>query len=231
MRGDVRSVEFDDHRLAFLDEGSGPALVVLSQYWRSEDLALVRLLGERYRLFHITPVGYGKSDRVPGYAGELLVDQVHAVLDRFDVDRFVVMGYSAGGAMAACVARASDRAVGLVCGGFCPLDAMTPAKLRVLDRRLRSDHASRSLWWWIGSLDWRAELAGMRCARLLYWGSEDRQMARGLQRAEADASFQDVDFIAFGGRDHRGCNTHAALEREVVPAIADWLERRLDGSW
>lgn len=52
-------------------------------------------------------VGYGYSERVPGYAGEALADQFLAVLDHHGLDRFVVWGFSAGGAIAASVARGS----------------------------------------------------------------------------------------------------------------------------
>lgn len=187
----------------------------------------VRMLGDRCEVFHITPVGYGESDRVPGYAGEALPDQVLAVLDRHEVNRFVVWGYSAGGAMAACVARATPRAAGLVCGGFCPIDALPPGTMRSLDRRLRPDHASRSLWWWFKTFDWATELASMSCARLLYWGSKDRQMAGRLQRAQREMELQEVEFVEFAGLDHAGCNAREALEGQVVPTIANWLSRRV----
>jgi hypothetical protein len=53
--------------------------------------------------------------------------------------------YSAGGAMALCIAQSTRRAVGVVTGGFSP-SPPTPGVLRQLDRRLDPDHPSRSLW-------------------------------------------------------------------------------------
>jgi pimeloyl-ACP methyl ester carboxylesterase len=120
---------------------------MLYLYRRRADLVQARMLSARWRVFQVFPLGYGYSDRVSGYAGEALADQIGVVLDGHEVDRFVVWGYSKGGAMAACIARGTHRAAGLVCGGF-SLDFLTPGRLRQLDRRLRPDHPSRSLWWW-----------------------------------------------------------------------------------
>lgn len=226
------AVDFDGHRLAYRLSGRGPALVYISQYWRrATDEVHVRLLADRCKLFHITPVGYGMSDRVAGYAGSALVDQVHAVLDRHGSDRFVIWGYSAGGAMAAAVARATPRAAGLVCGGYSLPGPFPQGALRQLDRRLRGDHASRSLWSWVSSIDWHRELAEMRCPRLLYWGSDDRQMASRLRRAEGDVFLQRVDFIEFTGLDHGACNDTPVLEHRVVPTVADWIASRVGDVW
>jgi pimeloyl-ACP methyl ester carboxylesterase len=105
------------------------------------------------------PVGYGYSERVPGYAGEALADQALAVLDRHGVDRFVIWGYSKGGAMAACIARGTGRTAGLVCGAFSLLDRPSDASMRQMDRRLAPDHPSRSLWAWVKRFDWAEQLA------------------------------------------------------------------------
>ncbi len=206
-------------------------MVLLSQYWRKEDEARTSLLSERWQVFQITPVGYGRSDRVPGYAGEALSDQVVAVLDRHEVSRCVVWGYSAGGAMAACVARATARVSALVCGGFSLFDPLTPGSLRQLDRRLRPGHASRSLWWWVNAFDWSREVAALPCPCLFYWGSEDRQMAAKLRRAQAQVSLGEVDFVELEGLDHAACDTREALRERIVPTVAEWLSSRTGRDW
>ena len=73
----------------------------------------------------------------------------------------------------------------------------------------------------------------MSAARLFYWGSEDRQMAKGLRRSRDRPTLlgQDVDHIEFSGLDHAGCNEPEALGHRVVPAVADWVARRLGPSW
>jgi pimeloyl-ACP methyl ester carboxylesterase len=219
----TRYLDFDSHRLAYRVSGGGPALVVISQYWRKDVEVHTRLLGDHWQLFHITPVGYGLSDRVPGYAGEALPEQVLAVLDHHGVERFAIWGYSAGGAMAACVARATTRAAGFVCGGFSLFDQFTPGTLRQLDRRLHPDHASRSLWWWVNSFDWTREVQDMSCPCLLYWGSDDRQMAKKLRRRQIQLLPSDVHFVEFAGLDHGACATRESLEEPVVPTIEHWL--------
>jgi pimeloyl-ACP methyl ester carboxylesterase len=229
-RVDTEFIDFDGHRVAYRVIGQGPALVVLHLYRRREDNVRARLVSDRCQVFQIAPLGYGYSDRVPGYAGKALADQILAVLDRHGVDRFVVWGYSAAGAMAACIARATSRVAGLVCGGFAPLDFPTPGVLRQLDRRLASDDASRSLWWWFKTFDWTAELSAMSCPRLLYWGSEDRQMAKRLRRTREHLLLQDVDFIEFAGLDH-GAFKGDVQENTVVPTVADWISQRVGASW
>jgi hypothetical protein len=106
------------------------------------------------------------------------------------VDHFVVWGYSAGGAMALCIAQSTRKAVGVVIGGFSP-GHLLPGVLRQLDRRLAPDHPSRSLWWWFNEFDWTTELAAMPCAQLFYWGSEVRMMARQLRRLSGQLSHAD----------------------------------------
>lgn len=228
MATESLALDFDGHRLAYRVSGRRgdlPAVVVIGQYWRREDDVQVEMLGDRSQVFHITPVGYGTSDRVPGYAGEALPDQVAAVLDRHEVDRFVIWGYSAGGAMAACVARAEARTAALVCGGFSLFHRFTPGTMRQLDRRLAPNHASRSLWPWVNAFDWRCELAASAIPTLLYWGSDDRQMAAKLRLSRAELFFARIEFVEFEGLDHATCNSSEALRDAVVPTVRDWIDR------
>ena len=89
-------------------------MAVISLYRKRGDMIQAQVLSDRWRVIQIQPLRYGYSQRVAGYAGEVLADQVMAVLDHQRVDRFVVWGYSKGGAMAACIARGTPRTVGLV---------------------------------------------------------------------------------------------------------------------
>lgn len=227
---ETRYVDFDGHRLAYRVSGSGPALVLLNLYRRRQDMLQARVLSETCQVFQVEPLGYGHSDRVPGYAGARLGEQILRVLDQHDVDRFIVWGYSAGGAMALCAARSTTRTAGVVIGGFSP-GHLLPGLLRQLDRRLDPDHPSRSLWWWFKEFDWTTELATMRCAQLFYWGSADRQMARQLRDLSAHLNLRDADFVEIAGLNHAQCNTPTALEHDVVPPVAGWLRRRIGPSW
>lgn len=222
----TRFLVFDGYRLAYRVSGQGPPLVLLSQYWRGGFEALAQRLRSHWQVFQVTPIGYGESERVAGYAGEAMADQVAAVVGQHQVDRYVVAGYSAGAAMAACVARANPRVAGLICGGFA-LEPATPGHRRQLDRRLAPDHPSRTLWAWFGSMAWPEELAVMSCPRLVFWGSEDHQMAPRLRRLRQDLTLQEVDFEEFPGYDHASCCSQEALAGSVLPSIQAWAGAHL----
>jgi pimeloyl-ACP methyl ester carboxylesterase len=227
---ETQYAEFDGHRVSYRVAGEGPAVVVLHLYRRREDAIQLRALSHKWRVFEIAPLGYGRSDRVPGYAGEALADQILTVLDDHGVNRFVIWGYSKGGAMAACIARSTPRAAGLVCGGYALIDALNDGLMRQLDRRLRPDHPSRTLWPWVRHFDWREELIAMSCPRLLYWGAEDRQMAKKLRRTREEFAEQGVDFLEFPGLDH-GAFSEGVLADVVIPAVERWIGRRLGADW
>jgi alpha-beta hydrolase superfamily lysophospholipase len=71
----------------------------------------------------------------------------------------------------------------------------------------------------------------MSCPRLLYWGGDDRQMAKALRRARTELLLQDVDFVELAGLDHAACNTREALGQHVVPMVDEWLSRRVGRDW
>jgi pimeloyl-ACP methyl ester carboxylesterase len=227
---ETHHVEFDGHRVAYRVAGDGPAVVVLHLYRRREDRIHLRLFSDRWQVFEVAPLGYGRSDRVPGYSGEALPDQILTVLDHHDVDRFIIWGDSAGGAMAACIARGTPRTAGLVCGSLSLFDFPTDGMMRQMDRRVPPDDASRSLWPWVKRYDWDEELRAMTCPRLLYWGSEDRQMAKKLRRARKRLTLQDVDFVEFAGLDH-GAFIDEVLADVVFPAVTSWVDQRLGATW
>jgi pimeloyl-ACP methyl ester carboxylesterase len=227
---EIQRLEYDGHWLAYQVSGQGPALVVLNLYRRREDLVRLRLIQSGWQVFQIAPLGYGYSERVPGYAGEALTGQILAVLDRHSVDHFVVWGYSAGAAMAACIARGTWRTAGLVCGGFSFLGSPSAASMRQMDLRLRRDHPSRTLWPWVKQIDWAEELKAMPFPRLLYWGSEDRQMAKRLRFARDLFSGHGVEFLEFPGLDHGAFSQQVRVDL-VIPAIEDWIARTVGPSW
>jgi pimeloyl-ACP methyl ester carboxylesterase len=230
---ETQYIDFDGHRMAYRAAGEGPTIVVLQLYRRREPMIHTRVLSDRWQVFEISPLGFGRSDRLPSYAGEALVDQVQAVLDRHDVDKFVIWGFSAGGAMAACIARATPRAAGLVCGGYALIGLPTPGGAREMDKRLAPNHPSRSLWAWVARFDWADELRSMGCPRLLFWGSEDTsvQMGKRLRRMREQLADTDVDFVEFPGVGHEVGGDEGLLTDLVFPAVTSWTDRRLGSTW
>lgn len=158
------------------------------------------------------------------------------MLDDDGVDRFVVWGYSKGGAMAACVAQRTPRTAGLVCGASSLLDHPTEAQMRRMEGRLRPGHPSRTLWAWVRRFHWAQELRTMPCPSLFYWGSEDRH-ARGLRRARELLSGQDlfggqdVEFVEYPGLGHEAGGDPHLLATRVIPMVVDWTARRLGPTW
>jgi pimeloyl-ACP methyl ester carboxylesterase len=223
-------LEYDGHRLAYRIAGKGPALVVLNLYRRREDTIQVQLLSDAFKVVEVAPLGYGRSDRVAGYAGEALADQVLSMLDHHGVDRFVIWGYSAGGAMAACIARETPRAAGVACGGFA-FDSLTDGVMRQMERRLPEGHPGRTLWPWVRSFDWAEELMAMSSPLLFYWGAEDRQMAKRLRRMRGQLWRDGIDFAEFECLDHAACGGDEAAREVVIPAVRSWVARRLGGPW
>jgi pimeloyl-ACP methyl ester carboxylesterase len=229
-------IEFDGHRLAYRVAGSGPALVVLNGYRRRADLVQMRVLSDRWRVFQIDPIGYGYSDRVPGYADEALTGHVLSVLDRYDVDRFIIWGYSQRGAMAACIARSTTRAAAMVSGGFVIIGSPTPGQVRRLERELRPGDPSRPFWRYFVSFDWEAELAAMRPPKLVYCGTEDNgDQGRRIRRHRERLEDLGVDVLMFEGLDHLTCgygvDDSLAQIDMVIPAIVTWIERRVGATW
>ena len=83
--------------------------------------------------------GVGLSDRRPDHSTVDWVDDARQLLDALDVDRFAVMGWSAGGQYAAAIAaRLGNRVTrAAIIAGCLPLDNDTTfAQLNKLDRRL-----------------------------------------------------------------------------------------------
>jgi pimeloyl-ACP methyl ester carboxylesterase len=230
---ETQYIDFDGHRMAYRVAGEGPAVVVLQLYRRRDPMIHSRALSDLWQVFEVSPVGYGRSDRVPGYAGEALPDQILTVLDHHGVDRFMIWGYSKGGAMAACIARATPRAAALVCAAFALGAIPTDGGMRQMDRRVRPDDSDRTLWTWVKGIDWADELRSMTLPRLFFWGSEDTsvQMAKRLRRMRELFVNEDIDFIEFPGFGHADIGSDEVSTELVFPTVVEWASRRLGPTW
>ncbi len=119
-RGFVREV--DGARLHYLDEGGGPALVLVHGFagstfsWR----AVVPELAKEFRVVAVDLPGFGLSERRrgAGYGHERHVDRLLALLDLLGIERAAFAGHSMGGAVVQrLAARAPGRAERLVLVG------------------------------------------------------------------------------------------------------------------
>ncbi|GIW18386.1 MAG: hydrolase [Tepidiforma sp.] len=119
-RGFVREV--DGAQLHYLDEGSGPALVLVHGFagstfsWR----AAVPELAKEFRVIAVDLPGFGLSDRRRGigYGHERHAARLLALLDLLGIERAAFAGHSMGGAVVQrLAARAPGRAERLVLVG------------------------------------------------------------------------------------------------------------------
>ena len=110
-----REITLDGHRCHYLDEGTGPVLLMVhgnptwSFYWRE----MVRALRYRYRVIAIDHIGCGLSDKPPAsqYSYRLArrVADLGEFIEKLDLRQITLVGHDWGGGigMGAAVAAPS----------------------------------------------------------------------------------------------------------------------------
>jgi pimeloyl-ACP methyl ester carboxylesterase len=127
-QGPARSASFvapDGVRLRYLEQGSGPPLVLIHGFALSAEMNWVGpgaldSLAAAFRVIAPDLRGHGQSDKPhdPAAYGTRLVDDVIALLDHLGVARAHVAGYSLGGSIALRLATSHpDRVLSAVLGG------------------------------------------------------------------------------------------------------------------
>ena len=116
-------------RVHYIDEGEGQEILFLhgNPTWSFLYRHLIASLRDRFRCVAIDYPGFGLSDRPAsyGYTPREHAGVVGEVVDRLDLDGFIVMGHDWGGPIGLSVASArADRVAGLVLGNtwFWPSD-------------------------------------------------------------------------------------------------------------
>jgi cis-3-alkyl-4-acyloxetan-2-one decarboxylase len=120
----------DGHRYHYLDEGSGPVLLMVhgnptwSFYWRN----LILALRDRYRVVAVDHIGCGLSDKPPAseYSYRLAqrVADLGELIERLDLGQITLVGHDWGGAIGMGAAVASP-------GRFARLVLMNTAAFRM----------------------------------------------------------------------------------------------------
>jgi pimeloyl-ACP methyl ester carboxylesterase len=231
MDAGSRRLPFGGHGIAYRVAGHGPALVMVKPHRTPKDYPHVGVLDKRYRMIQIEPLGCGASERPREYSSYGLHEQVLAALDHERVDRFVVWGYSQGGAMAAVVAQASDRVVALVAGGYSLVDRPTDTHGARMGRDGRVPATHLAFWHGYKRYDWLQVLATMRCPRLVYVGGNDRAFAPGVRRTRELLMDRGVTVAEFEGLDHQTCNSEPAVSSRIVPRVVEWLNSTIGIAW
>ncbi|MEU6831478.1 haloalkane dehalogenase [Nocardia beijingensis] len=118
-------------RVHYIDEGTGPPILFChgAPTWSFLYRHLVRGLRDRYRCVAVDYLGFGLSERPPGF-GYTIAEHTAVLgelIDHLRLDGFVLMGHDWGGpiGLGASTARA-DRVRGIVLGNtlFWPTEAM-----------------------------------------------------------------------------------------------------------
>jgi pimeloyl-ACP methyl ester carboxylesterase len=120
----VRS--FDGTRIAYVVQGSGPAVLLLHGFGADHVLNWIRpgvidaLTGAGRRVIATDARGHGASDKPhnpDGYGGDAMARDAQAVLDQLGVEQVDVVGYSMGSMVAARLVPEEPRTRALVLGG------------------------------------------------------------------------------------------------------------------
>lgn len=110
----------------------------------------VPAVAEHYRVLAVDQRGHGDSDWDPEgrYGADAMADDLEAILAHFEIDRFVLIGFSMGGRVSMeFAARSPERLAGLVLVDIAPeLDARGIARIghEMSEQRARSSRAWKS---------------------------------------------------------------------------------------
>lgn len=125
QRLQLRSVVVDDHRLAYLDEGDGPPLLLLHGFggavWQWE--YQLPALSATHRVIALDLVGSGLSDKPDiAYRADEFLRSVTGFLDALHIERATVIGNSMGGGIALGLALTAPQRVDrlVLIGGLPP---------------------------------------------------------------------------------------------------------------
>lgn len=243
----------DGYTLWYEVEGDGPAIVFPCRF-RAEHANLGTALAEGHRVVRYKPrqvVGLMEPEDEAGgpwdptawtrYPVELEVSDLHAVADAAGVDDFVLAGYSGMAALAGFLVVCSDRAVGLLAGGF-PLlagydywlgyvEAARTVMLQAgLPEKAGEHHMGVLLYRDWNSRDDTAALAALPGPKILWYGSGDGEpdcrmyevvggsaIARRIHAHTDDLRRVGFEVIRFDGYDHIGALAGTDV---IAPALS-----------
>ncbi|TSA28988.1 MAG: alpha/beta hydrolase [Bacteroidetes bacterium] len=104
----MKTIQFKGKKIAFVDHGQGPCLVLLHGFTESSGIwkQFIRHLSKRFRVVAIDLPGFGKSDCVAEvHTMEGMAGVVKKVLRELGIKRCVLAGHSMGGYVTLAFAR------------------------------------------------------------------------------------------------------------------------------
>lgn len=238
---------FDGIRLAYVDRGAGPLVVLLHGFLCSGEIDFGRRgLVDRFvdagrRVVALDARGHGASDkpRAPeAYGARAMARDVEALLDHLGAARADLLGYSLGAFTALEVALRDPRIRALCLGGIggAPLDVQ---RLRAEAAGLEAESAPEGSWFWDAAellgADRYACAAWLRGARLPQVAASSFPTigAPVLIVNGADDQLDPHEFASRfpAGRGHTVPGAHdVALDADEYAAlVCGWMRETADG--
>ncbi|HEX6345262.1 hypothetical protein [Umezawaea sp.] len=256
------AVTSDGYRLWYEATGDGPAVVFPARF-RAEQAALGDALAAdgrrvvRYKPRQVVGVLEPEEDAggpwnptaLTRYPLDMEVDDLHTVADAAGVDTFVLAGYSGMAALAGFLVAASDRATGLLIGGF-PLlagydywlgyveGARGALRQAGLPEKAAEHHAGVLLYQDWTERDDTAALTALPGPKVLWYGSRDGEpdcrmhdvvggsaIARRVRAHAEPLRRAGFELIEFDGLDHIGA---LASTDVIAPRLSGALA---DAGW
>ncbi|MET3292377.1 UNVERIFIED_CONTAM: pimeloyl-ACP methyl ester carboxylesterase [Brevibacillus sp. OAP136] len=113
---DMKTIRVAERTIAYREEGSGPALLLLHGFCGSHAYwdKVVPELAKEYRVLATDLPGHGGTSHVEGAETiDAMADEVKLLLDQAGVDKVILLGHSLGGYLALSIAqRYEDRLLG-----------------------------------------------------------------------------------------------------------------------
>lgn len=251
------TVTDDGFKLWYEVMGDGPAIVFPARFRAEQATLAAALAGAGRRVVRYKPrrvVGVVEDDDEAGgtwdpaaftrYPVERDVADLHAVADAAGVEEFALAGYSGMAAQAAFLAPVSDRATGLMIGGFPLLGgcdywlgyvegaraAMVQAGLTGKADELHLDVLFYRAW---AGRDDQAALASLPGPKILWYGTRDGEpdcrmydlvggsaIARTVAAHAGELRAAGFELVAIDGQDHIGALASTDL---VAPRLSEAL--------
>lgn len=251
------AVADDGYRLWYEATGSGPAIIFPARF-RAEQAALGAALAGGHRVVRYKPrqvVGLLEPEEESGgpwepatwsrFPVEMELADLHTVADAAGVGEFVLAGYSGMGALAGFLAAVSDRAAGLMVGGFPLLSGcdywlgyVEGARAGLLQAGLAAkadEHHMGVLMYreWAGRDDTDA-LRALTGPKILWYGARDGEeecrmrdvlggavIARRVRETTGDLRAAGFEVIELDGLDHiAGLSTTGVVAPRLSEALA-----------
>lgn len=109
------SIRVGEFEIAYLDGGSGSAVVLLHGFGASKDLwtAVAKHLTPEYRVIALDIPGFGESSKLPSesYDAASQIERIHAFVRALGLSRYHLGGQSMGGSIAAAYAARYSKEV------------------------------------------------------------------------------------------------------------------------